>query len=154
VKVHRFVRRRGPTDGGQAVSLTRRPPFSPRKIPERLSQPQGHSAAGRIRSIKKSNDLIGNQIRDLPAYSIVPQPTTLPRAPYMHILFELNICNFLCYVSSRINFLNKSFCASQSPHIRQKKRTHELLYDILFGLKCTNCQSESVDEIVQVVTIQ
>jgi hypothetical protein len=30
---------------------------------------------------KKSNDLIGNQTRDLPACSIVPQPTTLPRAP-------------------------------------------------------------------------
>jgi hypothetical protein len=42
--------------------------------------PQGHSAAGRIRSTEKSNDLIGNRTRDLPACSIVPQPTTLPRA--------------------------------------------------------------------------
>jgi hypothetical protein len=32
-----------------------------------------HSAAGRIRWIEKSNDLIGNQTRDLPACSIVPQ---------------------------------------------------------------------------------
>jgi hypothetical protein len=46
-----------------------------------LSRPQGHSAAGRIRSIEKSNYLIGNRTRDLPAYSIVPQPTTLPLAP-------------------------------------------------------------------------
>jgi hypothetical protein len=30
--------------------------------------------------LKKFNDLIGNRIRDLPACSIVPQPTTLPRA--------------------------------------------------------------------------
>jgi hypothetical protein len=37
--------------------------------------------AGRIRSIEKFNDLIGNRARDLPARSIVPQPTTLPRAP-------------------------------------------------------------------------
>jgi hypothetical protein len=42
------------TDGGKAVSLTRWPPFIPRKIPgthfcRRLSQPQGHRAAGRIR---------------------------------------------------------------------------------------------------------
>jgi hypothetical protein len=36
--------------------------------------------AARIRSIEKSNDLIGNRTRDLPACSIVPQPTTLPRA--------------------------------------------------------------------------
>jgi hypothetical protein len=35
-----------------------------------------------LRSIEKSNDLIGIRTRDLPAFSIVPQPTTLPRAPY------------------------------------------------------------------------
>jgi hypothetical protein len=46
--------------------------------PYRLSQPQGHSAAGRIRirSTEKSNDLIGIRTRDLPACSIVPQPGT------------------------------------------------------------------------------
>jgi hypothetical protein len=60
--------------------------LSPTKIPGtyfsyRLSRPQGHSAAGRIRLIEKSNYLIGNRTRDLPACSIVPQPTTLPRAP-------------------------------------------------------------------------
>jgi hypothetical protein len=31
--------------------------------------------------LKKSNDLIGNRTRDLPACSNVPQPTTLPRGP-------------------------------------------------------------------------
>jgi hypothetical protein len=31
--------------------------------------------------LKKSNDLIGYRTRDLQACSIVPQPTTLPRAP-------------------------------------------------------------------------
>jgi hypothetical protein len=31
--------------------------------------------------MEQSNDLIGNRARDLPACSIVPQPTTLPRAP-------------------------------------------------------------------------
>jgi hypothetical protein len=46
----------------------------------RLSQLQGHSAAGRIRSIEKSNDLIGNRARDLPTCSIMPQPTMLQRA--------------------------------------------------------------------------
>jgi hypothetical protein len=30
--------------------------------------------------LKKSNDLISNGTHDLPACSIVPQPTTLPRA--------------------------------------------------------------------------
>jgi hypothetical protein len=43
--------------------------------------PKDHSAAGRIRSIEKSSDLIGSRTRGLPACGIVPQPTTLPRAP-------------------------------------------------------------------------
>jgi hypothetical protein len=38
---------------------------------------------------KKSNDLIGNRTRDLPACSIVPQPTTLPRAPVMKSLVKI-----------------------------------------------------------------
>jgi hypothetical protein len=45
-----------------------------------LSRPQGHSAAGRIRSIEKVH-LIGIRSLDFPACSIVPQPTTLPRVP-------------------------------------------------------------------------
>jgi hypothetical protein len=48
-------------------------------IPVR-GRPQGHTAAGRIMSIEKSNYPIENRTRDLPACSIVPQPTTLPRA--------------------------------------------------------------------------
>jgi hypothetical protein len=42
---------------------------------QRLSRSQDHSAAGTIRSIEKSDDLIGNRTRDLPACSVVPQPT-------------------------------------------------------------------------------
>jgi hypothetical protein len=58
-----------------------RPPFTPRKSPgthlcSRPSRPQGHSAAGRIRSVEKSNDLIGARTRDLPACSVVPPLTT------------------------------------------------------------------------------
>jgi hypothetical protein len=73
------------TDGGEVVSLTLRPPFNPRKIPGthfywRLSRPQGHSAAGRIRSIEQFDYLVGNRTRDLPPCSIVPQPpVTQPR---------------------------------------------------------------------------
>jgi hypothetical protein len=66
-------------------------PLPPRKIPGtqfcyRLSRPQGHSAAGRMKPIEKSNNLIGNRNRDLPACSVVPQPTTLPRAPLQNRL--------------------------------------------------------------------
>jgi hypothetical protein len=47
----------------------------------RLSQPQGHSAAGRIMSMKNSTNTIGNRTRDLPACSAVPQQTAPPSAP-------------------------------------------------------------------------
>jgi hypothetical protein len=39
-----------------------------------------YSETGRIRSIEKSSDFIGNRTYDLPACCIVSQPTTLPRA--------------------------------------------------------------------------
>jgi hypothetical protein len=45
----------------------------------RLSQTQDHCAAGRIMSMKNYNDTIGNQTRDLPACSAVPQPTAPQR---------------------------------------------------------------------------
>jgi hypothetical protein len=77
------------TDGND-FSLTNRPPFTPKKIPGthvyyRLSPPQGHSVAGRIRPIEKSNDLIRNKTSDLPLCNIVPRPTTLQQAPSITI---------------------------------------------------------------------
>jgi hypothetical protein len=49
-----------------------------------------------VRLIEKSNDLIGNQTRDLPACSIVPQLTTLPRASSLEVP---------SYISSSLNYL-------------------------------------------------
>jgi hypothetical protein len=80
---------------------------------KRLSRPQGHSEAGRTRWIEKSNDLIGNRTRDLPACSIVPQLTTLPRAPIHSAVQEIlnlfmepqgsfGITEFLDFVNVRI----------------------------------------------------
>ena len=65
--------------------------FTPGSIPgthfyRRLSHPQGHSAAGRIMSMKNSNDTIGNRTRDLPACSAVPQLTAPPRAPVLSVI--------------------------------------------------------------------
>jgi hypothetical protein len=85
MKAHWVVRRRGSNifqtiDSQMAVRLS--VPRAGRPLPqedswysfllEAESTPQGHSAAGRIRSTEKSNDLIENQTRDLPACSIVP----------------------------------------------------------------------------------
>jgi len=38
----------------------------------RLGRLQGHSAAGRIESMKSKNDHIGNRTRELPALNAVP----------------------------------------------------------------------------------
>jgi hypothetical protein len=64
-------------DGGKVISLTH-PPRSPpgnttgTHFCYRLSRPQGHSATGRIMSLKNSNDTIGNRTRDLPFREVVP----------------------------------------------------------------------------------
>jgi hypothetical protein len=68
------------TDSGKVITAL---PFTPRKIPGthfcyRLSRLQDHNAAGRIRSIKKSSDLIGNRTRDLQACRVVQYGTFLP----------------------------------------------------------------------------
>jgi hypothetical protein len=68
------------TDGGEVVSLTHRPPFIIRKFPG--THFQAHSAAGRIRSNEKSNNLTGNRTRDLPTSSFVLQSATLPEHNY------------------------------------------------------------------------
>jgi hypothetical protein len=60
-----------------------------------MSRSHGHNAAGRIRSIEKSYNFIANRTRDLPARSIVPQPTTLPRAPTF-AWYVFIICYYLC----------------------------------------------------------
>jgi hypothetical protein len=64
-------------DGDKVVSLTHRPPLPPGNTPGayfcyRLSWPQGHSATGRIMSLKNSNDTIGNRTRDLLVCSVQP----------------------------------------------------------------------------------
>jgi hypothetical protein len=67
-------------------SLTRRPPFTRKKIPgthfvRAWVDPRGIVRLEGVGQLKKSNDLIGNRTHDFPACSIVPQPTTLLRAP-------------------------------------------------------------------------
>jgi hypothetical protein len=81
-----------------------RPPFIPRKILsthfcQRLSRLQGHSAAGRIRSIEKSNDLPGNRTIDFPALIMVPQPSTLLRAP-------MYVCACYFFISNTVSLEN------------------------------------------------
>ena len=64
------ISRQSAYEGGKVVSSTHRSPLPPGNIPGshfswRLSQPQGHSAARRIKSMKNSNDTNRNRTRDL-----------------------------------------------------------------------------------------
>jgi hypothetical protein len=52
----------------------------------RLNRQQGHNAAGRIMSMKNTNDIIGNRTRNLPVCNAAPQPTA-PRVPKPWYLF-------------------------------------------------------------------
>ena len=81
-----------------------------------MSQPQGHSAAGRIMSIKNSSDTIGNRTRDLSACSAVPQPTAPPRAPNMKGR-PIN-CGLLKIIRFIRNYLMtlKNLCMSVADH--------------------------------------
>jgi hypothetical protein len=73
------------TDGGKRVSLKRRSQenFWYSFLSETELTPRSY-AAGMIKLIEKFNDLIGNRTRDLPAFSIVPRLTALPRAPHSY----------------------------------------------------------------------
>jgi hypothetical protein len=63
----------------KVASPTHQLPVPPGNIPAthscyRLSWPQGHSAAGRIMSMKNSNDTTANRSRDFLVCCTVPQP--------------------------------------------------------------------------------
>ena len=65
------ISRQSALEGGKLDSSTNRPPLPPRKhswysfLLEAESTPQGHSATGRIISMKISNDNIRNRTRDI-----------------------------------------------------------------------------------------
>jgi len=64
-------------EGGKIVSPMHRPPLPPGSTSTlfcwRLNRPQGHSAAGRIVSMKIFGDTFGNRTHDLPTCSAVPR---------------------------------------------------------------------------------
>jgi hypothetical protein len=76
------------TDDGEAVSLMHQLPFTPQKDSWYLFLLEVGSTPGPVQlegsgQLKKFSDLIENKTHCFPACSIVPQPTTLPRAPYL-----------------------------------------------------------------------
>jgi hypothetical protein len=85
-----------------AVRMSYAPPALDPPSPEDswysfLSRPQCHRAAGRIRRIEKSSDLIRNWTRDIPACSIVPQPTYATACPRTYVYENIYSVLLVCY---------------------------------------------------------
>jgi hypothetical protein len=125
MKAHRVVRRRGShifktICSQMAVRLSA--PSAGRPLPPRrflvpiyvrgCVDPRVIMRLEGLAQTEKSNDLIWNGTRDLPACSIVPQPITIPRAPKKWVTFGMhrerrsciNELNYICtskrYVSA------------------------------------------------------
>jgi hypothetical protein len=94
------------THGGKFVSLTRRlaalyPP-PPKKILVLISvtdwvDPRAIVRLEGLGQLKKNSDPIRNRTRDLSTCSIMPQPTTLPRATSIHVAMII-ITKYLKYL--------------------------------------------------------
>ena len=77
-------------DGGKVVSLTHQPLLPPGNTPGthfyyRLRRPQGHTAIGRIISMKDSNDTIWNRTSDLPKCSTAGSQALLGAHHFLHV---------------------------------------------------------------------
>jgi hypothetical protein len=82
----------------------------------------------RFISVENTHDIIGNRKRDLPASSVVPQPTASPRAPRRYVC-NYNVLHYVLVfkdlfkkrhnVSTRIGHNNSrdKFSRIQDPHM-------------------------------------
>ena len=114
------VSRQSAHEGDKFVSPTHRPTLLPRKYSWytfllRLSQPQGHNAAGMIMSMKNSNDTTGNRTRNLPVCSTVPMPIAPPRTHTLCVFYSNEIKYVLrltqlsfYFIFSNANILNNN----------------------------------------------
>jgi hypothetical protein len=105
------IPRQSAHEGCKVVSSMHRSPLHP---DIHFYYSQGPSAAGRITSIKNSNDVIRNRIRDLPS-SAAPRPTAPPNAPFYKHSYRLT---FL----TKVNYLPRNIFQE----FRTTKKEHEI----------------------------
>jgi len=106
--------------------------YPPGNIPgthfcQRLSRPQGHSAAGRIVSTKNSSGTLGNRTHDLPACSSVPQPTAPPRSPTKETWSQKYKC---CSVGNSEMRQHFHMLVMMQPMSPQLHNTYQLLEEL------------------------
>ena len=113
-----------------------------------LSQPQGHSAAGRIMSMKNCNGTIGNRTRDLRDCSGVSQPTAPPGAPSSKIkwafierrqLQECVLYIFVCVQTECLLLCNNIYVTLQSSTCFEQYLAHLQEYKLYFVCVQTEC---------------
>ena len=102
---------------------------------------QGHSAAERIKSKKNLNDAIGIRIRDLPAYSALPQPTEPLPTPQYTVPF-LNI-----FLPSELHALTincRSGCVNHKDQLHAHTHVNVSYCPISFGYELHNLLKHAV----------
>jgi hypothetical protein len=123
------------------------PPFTPGTFPVLIlleaKSTRGRSAAERIRSIENSSCLIDNRTRDSPAYSSVPQPTTLPREPK----FQRKSSRFIDLRELFNTFLFWDSASCFAYFIKVIRRTDLLLITLIFNT-CLNIISKSISLLI------
>jgi hypothetical protein len=95
----------------------------------RLSRPQCHSAAGRIKSMKNSNDTIGNRTRDLPACRTVQWIY----ARYIHSTTQLRVNEFSSFPEqTNPAYLNPAPLNISTPLLLPLKQRHDIVQHVSF----------------------
>ena len=99
----------------------------------RLSRPQGHTATGRIMSMKNSIDTIGNRTRDLPACSTVPHPTVPPRAPRSRVPVTV-----IMYIYHTSHPSSRAQNTGTTSDVAPEVRTHRSVWRVRSTCKSSN----------------
>ena len=90
--------------------------------------PQGHSAAGTITSMKNSSDTIGNRTRDFPAYSAVLQTTARRTGWLVWLVGPWGICDGRTDTGTGLSLSSSDLkCKFLSTDVSSSSRTYTLV---------------------------
>jgi hypothetical protein len=114
---------------------TSSPPIPSTHLFWRFSQPQDHSAAGRIVSIKNSNDYVGSRTLYLPPFSSVPQQTAPPRDAFSLRLKFIALVSLIFY---RLQKFVRCTAISKIPFIPYHPKTSSTCLETFWSMRMTS----------------